>query len=55
MNHIDREFGQQVARSLAEKIRLTASAEWIMQQDDCIRLTASGWMVSDYIVSNLME
>ncbi len=55
INHIDREFGQQVARSLAEKIRLTASAEWIMQQDDCIRLTASGWMVSDFIVSRLME
>jgi oxygen-independent coproporphyrinogen-3 oxidase len=55
MSHIVHEFGRQVADSLEKNIRLIGSTEWIRQQDDYIRLTAAGWMVSDYIVSRLME
>jgi oxygen-independent coproporphyrinogen III oxidase len=55
MSHIVHEFGQPVADSLEKNIRLIRSTEWIRRQDDCIRLTAAGWMVSDYIVSRLME
>lgn len=55
MSHIVHEFGQPVADSLEKNIRIIRSTEWIRQQDDCIRLTAAGWMVSDYIVSRLME
>jgi oxygen-independent coproporphyrinogen III oxidase len=55
MRYIKREFGQPVADSLAKNIRSIGSAEWITQHDDCIRLTTAGWMVSDYIVSRLME
>jgi oxygen-independent coproporphyrinogen-3 oxidase len=55
MSHIVQEFGQQIADSLEKNIRLIRSTEWIRQQDDCMRLTTAGWMVSDYIVSRLME
>jgi oxygen-independent coproporphyrinogen-3 oxidase len=55
MNHIIHEFGQPAADSLERNLRSTGSPEWINRQDDSIRLTAAGWMVSDYIVSRLME
>jgi oxygen-independent coproporphyrinogen-3 oxidase len=55
MAHIVNEFGQKIADRLERNIRLIKSAEWISQQDDCIRLTVAGWMVSDYIVARLME
>jgi oxygen-independent coproporphyrinogen-3 oxidase len=55
MSHIVDEFGEQVAGSLENALRQIKSTEWIIRQDDCIRLTAAGWMVSDYIVSRLME
>jgi oxygen-independent coproporphyrinogen-3 oxidase len=55
MKHIADEYGQPVADSLEKNLRLSVSGEWVTKQDDCIRLTAAGWMVSDYIVSRLME
>ena len=55
MSHIVHEFGWQVADSLEKNIRLMRSTEWIRQQEDCIQLTAAGWMVSDYIVSRLIR
>jgi oxygen-independent coproporphyrinogen III oxidase len=55
MSHIVNEFGSQVAGSLEKNIMMIKSPEWISRQDDCIRLTAAGWMVSDYIVGRLME
>jgi oxygen-independent coproporphyrinogen-3 oxidase len=55
VSHIVHEFGQPVADSLENNIRLMRSTEWIRQQDDCVHLTPKGWMVSDYIVSRLME
>ena len=54
-SHILHEFGQRVSASLEKNIRLIRSPEWIRQEYDCIRLTPAGWMVSDYIVSRLME
>jgi oxygen-independent coproporphyrinogen-3 oxidase len=55
MIHIVNEFGRIVADSLEKKLRLIQSGEWMVQQDDHIRLTTAGWMVSDYIVARLME
>lgn len=55
MHHIVHEFGQKMADSLEKNIGLIRSAEWIRKDEDCIQLTAKGWMVSDYIVSGLME
>ncbi len=55
LSHIVQEFGQEVADLLEKKVRLTGSEDWIRQQDDGIRLTEAGWMVSDYIVSRLMR
>jgi oxygen-independent coproporphyrinogen-3 oxidase len=55
MKHIADEYGQPVADSLEKNLRLSVSGEWVTKQDDCIRLTAAGWMVSDYIVSRLMD
>jgi len=54
MDHIVLEFGQEFADSLEKNIRLMQSPEWIRQQNDCIQLTTTGWMVSDFIVSRLM-
>jgi oxygen-independent coproporphyrinogen-3 oxidase len=55
VDHIAGEFGRDVADSLEKNIRSMGAGDWILIKDDCIRLTASGWMVSDYIVSRLME
>ncbi len=55
MDYIVREFGQPVAESLEKSLRLIRSPEWIKTEGDTIRLTTDGWMVSDYIVSRLME
>ncbi len=55
MSHIVHEFGQQVADSLEKSIRSIGSTKWIRQQEDNIRLTPSGWMVSDYIVGRLIR
>jgi oxygen-independent coproporphyrinogen-3 oxidase len=55
MNHIIREFGQPLADSLERKMQSIGSGEWITRLDDGICLTTAGWMVSDYIVSRLME
>jgi oxygen-independent coproporphyrinogen III oxidase len=55
LSHIIQQFGQGVADSLETKIRTFGSGDWIRKEDDCIRLTEAGWMVSDYIVSRLME
>jgi oxygen-independent coproporphyrinogen III oxidase len=55
LKQIANEFGQQVADNLEKNIRLMRSAEWIRQQDDSLRLTPAGWMVSDYIVSRLIR
>jgi oxygen-independent coproporphyrinogen III oxidase len=55
LSHIVKEFGQPAADTLEKKIRQIRSPEWIKQQDDGLRLTTAGWMVSDYIVSRLME
>jgi oxygen-independent coproporphyrinogen III oxidase len=55
MSHIVNEYGQQFADSLERNIGLIKSPVWISRQDDCLRLTAAGWMVSDFIVGRLME
>jgi oxygen-independent coproporphyrinogen III oxidase len=55
ISHIVNEYGRQFADSLDKNIGMIRSPEWISRQDDCIRLTTAGWMVSDYIVGRLME
>jgi len=55
MKYIIDEFGREVADNLKKNIRLMRSPQWISQQDDSIRLTSAGWMVSDYIVSRLIR
>jgi len=54
MSYIVSEFGQVAAESPEKSLQKMQSGDWIRQHDDNIRLTAAGWMVSDYIVGRLM-